>query len=156
MSALGAPRAKEIIEPAIALDPSNATQGANPRLYSRRMAVSSGFRIGAIALVAVLAGALGVVLLSHSSSDAAGAYRPPKVKQSEMVLRLHDLPPGFGNGYLGEGRGDDGLLCEAFSDPSAQHGALIGFVRRYRPRGCIAAYGSRYEIPGEQPVAPVV
>jgi len=120
------------------------------------MAVSPGFRIGALALVAVLAVALGVVLLSESSSDAAGGYRPPKVNQSEMVLRRTDLPPGFGNGYLGEGRGDDGLLCEAFSDPSAQHGALIGFVRKYRPSGCIAAYDRRYEIAGEQPVAPVV
>jgi len=120
------------------------------------MAVSSGFRIGAIALVAVLAVALGVVLLGGSSSDAAGGYRPPKVDQSQLVLRLADLPPGFGNGYLGEGRGDDGLLCEAFSDPSAQHGAMIEFVRRYRPRGCIAAYDSRYELPAAQPVAPVV
>ena len=35
----------------------------------------------------------------------------------------------------------------------AQHGAVVEFVRMYRPRGCIAAYGSRYEIPGEQPSA---
>ncbi|HEX2097221.1 MAG TPA: hypothetical protein VHF50_07635 [Solirubrobacterales bacterium] len=119
------------------------------------MAVSSSFRIGATAFVAMLAAALGV-LLSNSSSDAADGYRPPKVNQSEMVLRLTDLPPGSGNGYLGEGRGSDGLLCEAFSDPSAQHGEMVDFVRRYRPSGCIAAYGSRYEIPGAQPVAPVV
>jgi hypothetical protein len=120
------------------------------------MAVSSGFRIGAIALAAVLAVALGAVLLGDSSSNAAGDYRPPKADQSELVLRLTDLPPGFGNGYLGEGRGDDGLLCEAFSDPSAQHGAMIEFVRSYHPRGCIAAYESRYEVPGAQPFAPVV
>jgi hypothetical protein len=120
------------------------------------MAVSSGFRNGAIALIAMLLVALGAVLLGDSSSDAAGGYRPPKVNQSEMVLRLPDLPPGFGNGYLGEGRGSDGLLCEAFNDPSAQHGGMVGFVRRYRPGGCIAAYDSRYEIPGGQPVAPVV
>ncbi|HSS43185.1 MAG TPA: hypothetical protein VLK37_11635 [Solirubrobacterales bacterium] len=120
------------------------------------MAVSSRFRIGAIALAAVLALALGVVLLGGSASDAAGGYRPPKVDQTEMVLRLPDLPPGFGDGYLGEGRGDDGLLCEAFSEPSAQHGGMVEFVRRYHPKGCIAAYDSRYEIPGEQPVAPVV
>jgi hypothetical protein len=120
------------------------------------MAVSSRFRIGAIALAAVLALALGVVLIGGSASDAAGGYRPPKVDQTEMVLRLPDLPPGFGDGYLGEGRGDDGLLCEAFSEPSAQHGGMVEFVRRYRPKGCIAAYDSRYEVPGEQPVAPVV
>lgn len=120
------------------------------------MAGSSGFRIGAIALLGVLAVALGVVLLNDSPSEAAGGYRPPKADQSEMVLRRTDLPPGFGNGYLGEGRGDDGLLCEAFSDPSAQHGAMVEFVRRYRPKGCIAAYSSQYEIPGAQPLAPVV
>jgi len=120
------------------------------------MAGPAGFRIGATALIAVLAIALGAMLLSGPSSDAAGGYRPPKVNQSEMVLRLTDLPPGFGNGYLGEGRGDDGLLCEAFSDPSAQHGAMVEFVRRYHPSGCIAAYDSRYVVPGEQPVAPVV
>jgi len=120
------------------------------------MGTSSGFRIGAVALVTVIAVALGIVLLDGSSSDAAGRYHPPKVDQSEMVLRLTDLPPGFGNGYLGEGNWDDGLVCEAFSEPSAQHGAMVGFVRKYRPRGCIAAYDKRYEIPGEQSVAPVV
>jgi hypothetical protein len=108
-------------------------------------------------ILAVIAVAAIYALLSGSSDDAEGAgYRPPKVDQSRLLLRLPDLPPGYGNGYLGEGRGSDGLLCEAFSDPSAQHGAAIEFVRKYRPRGCIAAYGSRYEIPGEQPVAPVV
>ncbi|HVD39660.1 MAG TPA: hypothetical protein VNC16_01470 [Solirubrobacterales bacterium] len=120
------------------------------------MAGSSGFRVGTIALLAAVAVALGVALLSESPSDAAGGYRPPKANQSEMVLRRPDLPPGFGNGYLGEGRGDDGLLCEAFSDPSAQHGAMVEFVRKYRPSGCIAAYDKLYEIPGEPPFAPVV
>ncbi|HET7455798.1 MAG TPA: hypothetical protein VFJ76_09765 [Solirubrobacterales bacterium] len=120
------------------------------------MGGSSGFRLGTVALAAVLALALGVALLGGSASDAAGGYRPPKVDQTEMVLQLSDLPPGFGNGYLGEGRGDDGLLCEAFSEPSAQHGGMVEFVRRYRPKGCIAAYDRRYEIPGEQPAAPVI
>lgn len=73
-----------------------------------------------------------------------------------MLLRLPDLPPGFGNGYLGEGLGADGLLCTKFSDPEAQHGALVEFVRKYRPRGCIAAYGSRFKIPGQEEGAPAV
>jgi hypothetical protein len=121
------------------------------------MRLSSPLR-GVAVILAVIAVAAIYTLLSGSSDDAdgAGGYRPPKFDQSRLVLRLPDLPPGFGNGYLGEGRGSDGLLCEAFSDPSAQHGAMVGFVRMYRPRGCIAAYDSRYEIPGEQPVAPVV
>ncbi len=122
------------------------------------MAVSRGIRIGAIALLAALAVGLGLVLPSGSSptADAAAGYRPPKVDQSRMVLRLTDMPPGYGNGYLGEGRRDDGLFCEAFSDPSAQHGGMVEFVRRYRPSGCIAAYDSRFTIPGQEPVAPVV
>lgn len=119
------------------------------------MTVSSGFRIGAVAIVAVLAVALGIVLLSDSSSEAAG-YRPPKVDQSRMVLRLPDLPPGYGNGYLGEGLGSDGLLCTAFSDPSAQHDGMAGFVRNYRPRGCMAAYESRFPLPGQDAAAPAV
>jgi hypothetical protein len=155
MSALGAPRANEIVEAAIGPDTSNANEPTNPRLYSRRMALSSGFRIGAVVLLAVLAAALGVVLLTGSSSDAAGRYKPPKVDQSQMVLRLTDLPTGYGNGYLGEGLGGDGLLCTGFSDPEAQHGPLVELVREYRPRGCIAAYESRFTIPGQE-VAPAV
>jgi hypothetical protein len=120
------------------------------------MAASSGFRIGVIALLAALAVALGVMLLSDSSSDAADGYRPPNVNQSEMVLRLTDLPPGFGNSYLGEGRGADGLFCEAFSREPDQAGAVAEFARTYRPKGCIAAYASRFTIPGQEPVAPVV
>jgi hypothetical protein len=117
------------------------------------MALLRGFRIGAIAFLAV---ALGVVLLSDSSSDAADGYRPPKIDQSRLVLRLVDLPPGYGNGYLGEGRGDDGLLCEAFSRSSDKPDPVAEFARMYRAKGCIAAYVSRFTIPGQEPVAPVV
>ncbi|HWC08560.1 MAG TPA: hypothetical protein VG458_05880, partial [Solirubrobacterales bacterium] len=120
------------------------------------MAASPGFRIGATALLAALAAVLGVVLLTSSWSDAADRYKPPRVDQSQMLLRLPDLPPGYGNGYLGEGRGGDGLLCTEFSDPEAQHGPLVEFVRKYRPRGCIAAYGSRFRIPEQEEVAPAV
>jgi hypothetical protein len=120
------------------------------------MALSPGFRIDAIAFLAALAIALGVVLLSDSSSDAADGYRPPKIDQTRLVLRLPDLPPGYGNGYLGEGRGDDGLLCEAFSRSSDKPDPVAEFARMYRAKGCIAAYVSRFTIPGQEPVAPVV
>lgn len=118
------------------------------------MAVSPGFRIGAIVFLAALAAVLGVVLLGSPSSDAD--YRPPRVDQSRMVLRLPDLPPGYGNGYLGEGRGDDGLLCEAFSRSSDRPDPVARFARTYRAKGCIAAYISYFTIPGQEPVAPVV
>ncbi len=118
------------------------------------MAVSPGFRIGAIMFLAALAAVLGVALLGSPSSDAD--YRPPRVDQSRMVLRLPDLPPGYGNGYLGEGRGDDGLFCEAFSRSSDRPDPVAKFARTYRAKGCIAAYISRFTIPGQEPVAPVV
>jgi hypothetical protein len=120
------------------------------------MALSPGFRISAIAFLAALAVALGVVLLSDSSSDAADGYRPPGIDQSRLVLRLPDLPVGYGNGYLGEGRRDDGLFCEAFSRSSDKPDPVAGFARMYRAKGCIAAYASRFTIAGQEPVAPVV
>lgn len=120
------------------------------------MTLLPGFRIGAVGFLAALAVALGVVLLSDSSSDAADGYRPPKIDQSRLVLRLPDLPPGYGNGYLGEGRGSDGLFCEAFSRSSDKPDPVAEFARMYRAKGCIAAYVSRFTIPGQEPVAPVV
>jgi len=120
------------------------------------MAASTRFRIGATALLAALVGALGVVLLTGPSSDAAVRYQPPKVDQSRMLLRLPDLPVGYGNGYLGEGLGSDGLLCRAFSHDADQAGPVAEFARAYRPRGCIAAYQSRFTIPGQEPVAAAV
>jgi hypothetical protein len=120
------------------------------------MAVLPGFRIGVLALLAAIALALGVVLLSDSPSDAAAGYRPPKIDQTRLVLRLPDLPPGYANGYLGEGRRDDGLFCEAFSRSSDKPDPVAAFARMYRAKGCIAAYVSRFTIPGQEPVAPVV
>ncbi len=120
------------------------------------MTLLPGFRVGAVAFLAALAVALGVVLLSYSASDAADGYRPPKIDQSRLVLRLPDLPPGYGNGYLGEGRRDDGLFCEAFSRSSDKPDPVAEFARMYRAKGCIAAYVSRFTIPGQEPVAPVV
>lgn len=120
------------------------------------MAVSPGFRIGVLTLLAAIALALGVVLLSDSPSDAAAGYRPPKIDQTRLVLRLPDLPPGYANGYLGEGRRDDGLFCEAFSRSSDKSDPVAAFARMYRTKGCIAAYVSRFTIPGQEPVAPVV
>jgi hypothetical protein len=122
------------------------------------MGGSFGLRIGAIAPLVAIACFLGVVLLGDSSSDAdaAAGYRPPRVDQSRMVLRLSDLPPGYLNGYLGEGSRDDGLFCEAFSRSPGRADAVAEFARMYRPKVCIAAYVSLFTIPGEQPVAPVV
>ena len=116
-------------------------------------------RIGGIVAVAaaVLALTLGLVVsgaFDSANADAASHRRGPD--QTRLLLRLPDLPPGYLNGYLGEGRGDDGLLCEAFSRTSDRPDPVAEFARKYRAKGCIAAYVSGFTIPGEQPVAPVV
>ena len=122
------------------------------------MAVSRGIRIGAIALLAALAVALGLVLFSRSSptADAASSYRPPAIDQTRMLLRLSDLPTGYANGYLGEGQRADGLFCEAFTRSSDKPDPVAEFARRYRAKGCIAAYAKRFTIPELEPGAPVV
>ncbi|HET8813333.1 MAG TPA: hypothetical protein VFM51_00070 [Solirubrobacterales bacterium] len=104
--------------------------------------------------LAALGALLGVGLLGSPSSDAD--YRPPRVDQTRMVLRLPDLPPGYLNGYLGEGQRDDGLFCEAFSHSSDRPDPVARFARTYRVKGCIAAYVNLFTIPGQEPVAPVV
>jgi hypothetical protein len=120
------------------------------------MTVSSRSRVGLVALLAALALAAGILVATRGDADAADGYRPPKIDQSQMVLRLTDLPPGFGNSYLGEGLGADGLLCQAFSRDPGQAGTVADFARRYRAKGCIAAYESRFAIPGKEPVPPIV
>lgn len=100
---------------------------------------------------------LGAALTDRAGdADAAVDYRPPRVDQSRMVLRLTDLPPGFLNGYLGEGSGDDGLLCEPLERSPGKAGPVAAFARKYRPRGCMAAYVSYFKIPGERPVPPTI
>ena len=121
------------------------------------MRLSSPLR-GAAVILAVIAVAAICALLSGSSDDAEGAsgYRPPRFDQTRLLLRLPDLPRGYGNGYLGEGRGADGILCEAFTRSSAKPDPVAGFARKYRAKGCIAAYAGRFTIPGQEPGAPVV
>jgi hypothetical protein len=121
------------------------------------MRPSSPLRSLAVILAAIAVAAI-YTLLTSRSDDAAGAdgYRPPKVDQTRLLLRLPDLPPGYGNGYLGEGQRDDGLFCEAFTTSSDEPDPVAGFARKYRAKGCVAAYERRFTIPGEEPGAPVV
>ncbi|HVO54061.1 MAG TPA: hypothetical protein VMT37_06570 [Solirubrobacterales bacterium] len=122
------------------------------------MGGSSRLRLGALALLGVLAALSVALFLGDSSSDAeaASGYRPPRVDQTQMLLRLHDLPTGYVNGYLGEGRGEDGILCESLRQSRSTPAPLARFVGAFRPKGCIAAYDSVFTAPGEEPRAPLV
>lgn len=127
------------------------------RLYSRRMAVSSRFRTITLVLFIAAALAFAVLAVTRSGADAASSnYKAPKVDQTRMLLRLHDLPPGYANGYLGEGRGEDGILCAALTDPPDTPARLAEFVRPYRPKGCIASYRRLFTPPGAELRAAVV
>lgn len=118
------------------------------------MVASTGFRFGAIAALCVAAALVVALIVTDSSGDAA--YMPPNVDQTEMVLRLSDLPPGYVNGYLGEGFDDGDPRCSAVKDPPGAPARLSEFVEAYHPSGCVAAYGALWTFPGEPPVASTV
>lgn len=120
------------------------------------MAASARLRVGIIALLACLVAALGAILLGGSQSDAATGYKPPRVDQSRLILRLTDLPPGYVNGYLGEGRGGDGIFCQPFTRSQDELPALGALVRAYRLEGCLGAFERAYTLPGEEARAAVV
>jgi len=115
---------------------------------------STGFRIGGIAVLCVAAALVVALVVTDTSGDAA--YMPPNVDQTEMVLRLSDLPPGYVNGYLGEGFDDGDPRCSAVKDPPGAPARLSEFVEAYHPSGCVAAYAARWTFPGEPSVASTV
>ena len=118
------------------------------------MAVSSWLRGVAVILAVIAAGAI-FQLLFGSSGDAAGASRPAASR--DLLLRLHDLPPGYLN-YAGPREGDDAEepLCSRLTMPADTPAELASVVRRFRPGGCLATYARLYEVPGIAPTAPIV
>lgn len=100
----------------------------------------------AIPLVGLLA-ALAVL-------QTATAARHQGVKQSGLLLRLHDLSPGYLNVELQEEQ-DDKIFCSRLHDPPDTPKALAKFVERFRPEGCVGAYYRLFLAPG-QPSGPVL
>ena len=119
------------------------------------MAVSSRLRIGAVALLAALALTLALVATNHDGADASSpAYKPPRTDQAQLVLRLHDLPPGFLNADLEEEQ-EDRIVCAALSRPDDTPPALAKFILPFRPKGCIAIYSRLFSVPGEKRPPPL-
>lgn len=111
------------------------------------MAVSSRFRIAALGLASALVLTLAIVALTR----AGAAYKPPKVDQSRLLLRLNDLPPGFVNVSIREGQGEDRPLCSQLTHPPDTPPDLKEFVLGFNPRGCVITYGSLFSLPHETP-----
>lgn len=75
--------------------------------------------------------------------------------QTQLVLRLTDLPPGYVNARLQEGLEDE-PYCARLTDPEDTPPKLSRFVRRYHPKGCVGAYYSLYTVPGQEFAPPTV
>jgi hypothetical protein len=91
--------------------------------------------LGALASIAIV-GAL----------QASGAGRLPEDPTERLMLRLHDLPPGYFPFDFSEGNGVE-FICEDL-DPSDPSPKLANFVRRFSPQGCLGLYVRVYSVPG--------
>jgi hypothetical protein len=85
-----------------------------------------------------------------NSADAA----PPGASSRRMLLRLHDLPPGYiGNLVSAETGPLD--QCD-YLHPAEPQPMLAAFIDRYSPKGCFGIYVRLYRVPGSPPAPPVV
>jgi hypothetical protein len=117
------------------------------------MRLSSPLRGIAVILVVIAAAALYQRLIG-GSDDADGASGGSPVAARDLLLRLHDLPPGYVN-YAGPREGDDREepLCSHLTKPTDTPAALASVIKRFRPGGCLAAYARLYTVPEIAPTA---
>jgi len=109
--------------------------------------LAPGRRIRSLILLVAAAVVLG--------GTAAAAARTADPNQTQLILRLSDLPPGYLNVALQEEQNDE-TYCARLTDPEDTPPRLARFVRRYHPRGCIGAYYSLYTVPGQEFAPPLV
>lgn len=113
-------------------------------------AVSRGFRGRALAI----AGALSLLLAGIALHSARGDVPSPEYSPEQLVLRLHDLPPGYCPFDSSEGAGRD-FICEPLQ-PGEPGRRLKRFVERFSPAGCFGVYLRAYRVPGVGPTSAVV
>lgn len=110
-----------------------------------------GFQRRALLLAAVfyLIGSVAAAGLLNSADAAA-----PGASSRRMLLRLHDLPPGYiGNLVSAETGPLD--QCD-YLHPAEPQPMLAAFIDQYSPRGCFGIYVRLYRVPGSLPAPPVV
>ncbi len=86
--------------------------------------------------------------------QASGAGQTPEDPTERLMLRLHDLPPGYFPFDFSEGNGVE-FICEDL-DPSDPSPELASFVRRFSPHGCLGLYVRVYKVPGVETSGTVV
>lgn len=93
------------------------------------------------ALLALVAGSL---LPADAAAPGAPAHR--------LLLRLHDLPPGY---LANLASSETGPLDECdYLHPADAEPELAAFIAQYAPKGCFAVYLRLYRVPGFTP-API-
>lgn len=115
-------------------------------------ASGGGFRRWVLLLAGVSLLALGAA--SVALRDASAAGRSPEDPAERLVLRLHDLPPGYFPLDLSEGNGIE-FICEPL-EPADPKPKLAGFIDRFSPEGCMGLYLRAYRVPDVTPSAAVV
>jgi hypothetical protein len=115
-----------------------------------RRIIAAAVAIVSIALALVSSKSLGDGGSSAEASSAADFTVPSQ----GLVLRLHDLPTGYGAMYGSAEFPLPGLGCAAI-EPAAPRPRLAAFLRRYSPVGCLALYFRLYRVPdvGPTPLA---
>ncbi len=86
--------------------------------------------------------------------QASGAGRSPEDSTERLMLRLHDLPPGYIPFDFSESNGIE-FICEDL-DPSDPSPKLASFVRQFSPQGCLGLYVRVYSVPGVETSGTVV
>jgi hypothetical protein len=116
---------------------------------SRRIVVVA-VAIVSIALAFVSSKSLG----GEGGSAEASSPAEFAVPSQGLVLRLHDLPTGYGATYGSSEFPLPGLGCAAI-EPADPRPRLAAFLRRYSPVGCLALYFRLYRVPdvGPTPLA---
>src|SRR5262245_28346224 len=125
MSALGAPRAKEMVSGI-----GRSTLATARRHRSRGAAYTRRRMRRSTALVAVIAFCAAFAALAGAAASAA------EPAQIGMLVRFHELPGGYVIG-------DEGVGC-GYLDPEGTEPPLLEFLARRLPRVCEATYERRF------------
>jgi hypothetical protein len=88
------------------------------------------------------------LLAASAVLQPATAAKHEGIKQSDLLLRLHDLPPGYLNVELQEEQ-DDKTFCSRLHEAPGTPQALAKFVKRFHPKGCVGAYYRLFVAPGQ-------
>lgn len=115
------------------------------------MWVWGGFRRRAPLAIVGLLLTLGVGTIALGS--ARGDEPLLEYSAEQLVLRLHDLPPGY-YPFTPEGAERE-FLCEPLQ-PGEPGRRLKRFVESFSPSGCVGIYFRAYRVPGTGPTSAVV